>query len=260
MNKRNTSHLFTTLSAYSKEYLVLYFFFPLLSQQSAIFTPALDEIIEYLSHVQTLTTRLSRDDTQNRTVVGFSRTPRHVLIYHIFIFYSYISTQLILRLKMLHGLGVYCGRNMYLMYELEFRVHTCCIVSPVAWMSHGKQVVDYNYLSWSDFYQIQSNLIKTTNSEAQSRGLQTHVIRPENMRRIIGGIMLSTPSSYTSFQNTIQTQGHFISPYPHWDIPQIGERVHGHIACLWDESNNGPLLAMDPHLVRFLFSYVLEVF
>jgi len=68
------------------------FFFPLLSQQSAIITPAFNEIVEYLSHVRTSTTQLSRDDMRNRTVVGFSRTPRRVLVYHIFIFYSHTLT------------------------------------------------------------------------------------------------------------------------------------------------------------------------
>ena len=41
--------------------------------------------------------------------------------------------------------------------------------------------------------------LQQQHSEAQRRALQTHVVPPENIRRIIGGIMLSTPSSYTSF-------------------------------------------------------------
>ena len=67
------------------------FFFPLLSQQSAIVTPALDEIIEYLSHVQTSTTQLSHVTTHETEQSSVSQGHLDVLLYITFLSFTLTS-------------------------------------------------------------------------------------------------------------------------------------------------------------------------
>ena len=90
-------------------------------------------------------------------------------------------------------------------------------------------------LSWFDFSQIHSNLIKATPFRSISIThpnpvlirVWIHFLPPENMWHIIGGIMLSTPSLYTSFWDTIQTRRHLITPYLHLDVPRLEKGFTG---------------------------------
>ena len=127
-----------------------------------------------------------------------------------------------------------------------------------------KKWITWRSLSQSDFSQIHSNPIKATpfgsilitHPNLVPIRVQIHFLPSENMWHIIGGIMLSIPSLYTSFWDTIQTHGHFITPYLHLDVPQL---VKGFADTRWFygmtfEWNNPHQLAMNPYLVWFLFS------
>jgi len=68
----------------------------------------LNETVEYPSYTYLSNiddTTVTCDNTHNRTVVGFSQTPRRALAYYIFIFYSYITTIL------MHGCGGFGHRR-----------------------------------------------------------------------------------------------------------------------------------------------------
>jgi len=120
----------------------------------------------------------------------------------------------------------------------------CMHIPDIMWVHMG---VDPLYsslweLSQSDLYQIHSNLLKMTPFRSISRGVRINFHPPENMQCIIGGIMLSTPSLYTSFWDTIRTYRHFITP-----LHPLGHSLNGKRVCgMTFGESNGHLRATDP--------------
>jgi len=91
-------------------------------------------------------------------------------------------------------------------------------------------------VSWSNFYQIHSNLIKktpfgsklTTHPNPTPVQAWIHFPPPKNVRCVDGGIILSISSLFTSFWDTIQFHRHLITPYLHWDVPRLVKGFQTH--------------------------------